>query len=62
MVRATHAKKEIEAALVYAESRGWRVQFRAAAAKVMRGGRMYCPYNEAECHFECLEHVQKFWQ
>ena len=46
MVRRTHAKKEIEAALTYAERRGWRIQ---SGGTGHAWGKMYCPYKEAEC-------------
>ncbi|MFL6688526.1 hypothetical protein [Paraburkholderia graminis] len=46
MVRGVHAKKEIEAALAYAERRGWRIQ---SGGKGHAWGKMYCPYKDAEC-------------
>ncbi|NIF77911.1 hypothetical protein F3J20_10935 [Paraburkholderia sp. Cy-641] len=46
MVRGKHAKKEIEAALVYAEKHGWRVQ---DGGRGHAWGKIYCPYKEAEC-------------
>ncbi|MFL9868275.1 hypothetical protein PQR67_29195 [Paraburkholderia fungorum] len=46
MVRGVHSKKEVEAALAYAESHGWHVQ---GAGKGHAWGKMYCPYNDAEC-------------
>lgn len=46
MVRRTHAKKEIEAALTHAERRGWRIQ---SGGTGHAWGKMYCPYKEAEC-------------
>jgi len=44
-VRSRHPSKEIEAALQYAERRGWRVEAGSAHA----WGRMYCPRNRKEC-------------
>lgn len=46
-MRRTHPKKEIEAALVWAEQHGWQV--RATKGNGHAWGRMYCPYNEAAC-------------
>ncbi|WP_144108298.1 hypothetical protein [Paraburkholderia sp. BCC1886] len=46
MVRQTHSKKEIEAALVYAESKGWRIR---SGGKGHAWGKLYCPVNSAEC-------------
>lgn len=45
MPRPTHPNKEIESALRYAQSRGW---------KVIEGGghcwgKLYCPWNSANC-------------
>lgn len=45
MGRQRHPKKEIEAALKYAESRGWRIELGGSHA----WGKMYCPYNDAQC-------------
>jgi hypothetical protein len=45
MARARHPKKEIEAAIQYAEASGWRVAVGGSHA----WGKLYCPYNEAEC-------------
>ena len=45
MPRKKHPKKEIEAALRYAESKGWRVEVGASHG----WGRMYCPFNNEEC-------------
>ncbi|WP_225772090.1 hypothetical protein [Pseudomonas sp. Marseille-Q5115] len=45
MARPLHGKKDVEAALRYAEARGWRVECGAGHA----WGRMYCPSNSAEC-------------
>ncbi|MDE1184227.1 hypothetical protein [Paraburkholderia sp.] len=42
-----HPRKEIEAALVYAETHGWRVEPRKGNGHAW--GRMYCPLNDAEC-------------
>jgi hypothetical protein len=46
MTRKTHSKKEVENALTYAESLGWRVK---SGGKGHAWGKMYCPYNDAEC-------------
>ncbi len=45
MGRARHPKKEVEEALRYAEASGWRVEVGGSHA----WGRIYCPYNDAEC-------------
>lgn len=45
IARATHPKKEVEEALRYAESNGWRLDVGGAHA----WGRIYCPYNDEEC-------------
>ncbi|MFQ5548970.1 MAG: hypothetical protein ACE5FV_11810 [Woeseia sp.] len=45
MSRAPHPKAEIEAALKYAEERGWRVHVGGSHA----WGRMYCPNNDRNC-------------
>ena len=45
MTRKTHPKAEIEAALRYAESHGWRVEVGGSHA----WGKIYCPYNDNEC-------------
>lgn len=45
MTRSRHSKKEVEAALVYAEAHGWRVE----PAPGHAWGRLYCPYNDTEC-------------
>jgi hypothetical protein len=45
MTRASHPKKEVEQAIRYAEGNGWRVEVGGSHA----WGRMYCPYNDAEC-------------
>ncbi|HEX7684205.1 MAG TPA: hypothetical protein VF446_11840 [Trinickia sp.] len=42
-----HPKKEIEAALVYAKARGWRVQ--PCKGNGHAWGKMLCPYNDADC-------------
>ena len=46
MVRGRHTKKEIEAALAYAELQGWRVQ---GGGKGHAWGKIYCPYKNDEC-------------
>ncbi|TXR51955.1 hypothetical protein [Reinekea thalattae] len=45
MARKRHAKKEIEAALCYAESFGWKVQVGGGHA----WGKLYCPHNDKNC-------------
>lgn len=45
MTRARHPKKEVEEALRHAEANGWRVTVGGSHA----WGKMYCPYNDAEC-------------
>jgi hypothetical protein len=45
MTRATHPKKEVEDAIRYAESSGWRVEIGGSHA----WGRMYCPYDDVQC-------------
>jgi hypothetical protein len=45
MGRARHPKKEVEEALRYAEASGWRIEVGGSHA----WGRIYCPYNDAEC-------------
>lgn len=45
MSRTAHSKKEIEEALRYAESQGWRVETGGSHA----WGRIYCPYNDKDC-------------
>ena len=45
MLRRSHSKSEIEAALRYAEQNGWRVDVGGAHA----WGKIYCPYNDTEC-------------
>jgi hypothetical protein len=43
--RNKHPKKEIEQALAYAESRGWRLEIGGAHA----WEKMYCPANDRDC-------------
>jgi hypothetical protein len=45
MVRPTHPEKDVEAALKYAEARGWRVEVGGSHA----WGKLYCPYNDEQC-------------
>ena len=45
MPRKQHPKQEIEDALRYAESHGWRVDVGGSHA----WGKIYCPYNDKEC-------------
>lgn len=45
MARKRHSKKEVEAAIQYAESHGWRIEVGGGHA----WGKLYCPYNDQEC-------------
>ncbi|WP_202303854.1 hypothetical protein [Dryocola clanedunensis] len=45
MARRAHPDKDIEAALTYAESQGWRVLPGGAHC----WGKMYCPWNDKTC-------------
>ena len=45
MARARHPKKDVEEALRHAEDNGWRIELGGSHA----WGKMYCPYNDAEC-------------
>lgn len=45
MRRKRHPKSEVELALRYAESKGWRVEVGGSHA----WGKIYCPYNDQEC-------------
>ncbi|MDH3975433.1 MAG: hypothetical protein OEV42_14230 [Deltaproteobacteria bacterium] len=45
MPRKMHPKKEIEEALKYAETNGWRVETGGSHA----WGKIYCPYNSKDC-------------
>lgn len=45
MPRNSHPNKEVESALQYAESKGWRVEVGGGHA----WGRMYCPDNSKDC-------------
>ena len=47
MQRPQHPKKEIEAALAYAEDCGWRVQPKRGNGHAW--GKMLCPYNDTNC-------------
>jgi hypothetical protein len=49
MARKRHAKKEVEAALQYAELHGWRIEVGGSHA----WGKLYCPYNDQE--YRCGE-------
>lgn len=44
MPRSRHPDKDIEAALRFAESRGWWLRIGGSHA----WGRMYCPYNDRD--------------
>lgn len=45
MARPTHPKKDVEAALKYAEAHGWRIVVGGSHA----WGKLYCPYNDEQC-------------
>jgi hypothetical protein len=45
MARSIHPKKDVEKALRYAESQGWRIAQGGSHA----WGKMYCPANDATC-------------
>jgi len=45
MERRKHPNKDVEAALAYAEARGWQVKQASGHA----WARMYCPWNDNEC-------------
>ena len=45
MTRSAHPKKDVEKALRYVESQGWRIVQGGSHA----WGKMYCPVNSAEC-------------
>ena len=47
MSRSRHPNPHIEKALVYAESKGWRVQ--AGGPRGHAWGKMFCPHNDPEC-------------
>lgn len=48
MARPKHANKEIERAIRYAESKGWRYQ--PAGSSAHAWGRLLCPLNNREGH------------
>lgn len=45
MLRRRHPKPDVEAALRYAETNGWKVTVGGSHA----WGRMACPFNAADC-------------
>ncbi len=45
MTRAAHTKKEVENALKYAESQGWRITQGGSHC----WGKMYCLSNDSDC-------------
>jgi hypothetical protein len=45
MARPKHPKKEVEAALKYAEAHGWRIEVGGSHA----WGKLYCPYSDEQC-------------
>lgn len=58
MALKKHPKKEIQAAIVYAESKGWRIE--ASGGSGHSWGQMYCPYNENDCR--CGEYcISSIW-
>ena len=40
-----HPKKEVNEAILYAESQGWRVEVGGSHGY----GKLYCPYNDKSC-------------
>jgi len=53
MARPRHSKKDIEVAVAYAESMGWR--FEKASARAHIWGTLLCPLAEREgCKFSVL--------
>lgn len=50
MSRKCHSKKEIEAALQYAEENGWDIKLGGSHA----WGKIYCPNNDKECRLGTL--------
>ena len=47
MADKKHPKKEIQAAVEYAESKGWRIE--ASKGSGHAWGVMLCPYNNEDC-------------
>ena len=47
MAGKKHPKKEIQAAIEYAESKGWRIE--ASGGSGHAWGQMYCPFNDDDC-------------
>lgn len=47
MARKRHPNKHIEAALRYAEGRGWRVEGSGKSAHAW--GKLYCPHENPDC-------------
>jgi len=57
MRRPRHPKQEVEESLQHAEEQGWRIELRGGGHA---WGRMYCPYNDAECR--CGEYcISSIW-
>jgi hypothetical protein len=46
--RKRHPNPEVEKALRYAESKGWRVETTGKSSHAW--GRLYCPHEDPECH------------
>ena len=42
-----HSKKEVQAAIEYAESKGWRIEVSGGSGHAW--GQMYCPHNDKDC-------------
>lgn len=47
MIDRKHPKKEVQAAVEYAKSKGWRIEPSGTSGHAW--GRMYCPYNDHDC-------------
>ena len=45
MSRPIHSNKEVEAALRYAQSRGWKIRVGSGHC----WGKIYCPWNNSDC-------------
>ena len=47
MAEKKHSKKEVQVAIEYAESMGWRIELSKGRSHAW--GMMYCPYNSEDC-------------
>lgn len=47
MTGKKHPKKEIQSAIEYAESKGWRIK--VSGGNGHSWGQMYCPFNSDDC-------------